>query len=265
MTVQRPFNYYGSKERMCPLIHSLIPSGPSTWVDVFCGTAIVTLKKPRHRREVINDLHGDIVNLFEVLRGGRMEELFRRIELTPYAEELLYAAYDAPEPEDPVERAWRFLLMQWFKRSGDGHRTGLRWSKSQTVSPELLWARLPGRLAEVASRLRGVCIRKADALRLIDDYDDPDCILFVDPPYVGAVGRRYAVRMVDEDHQRLALRLLSARAKVIMTMNPGTLYDDVLSGWHRHGVEVQGGGNSFKDEVILTNFETMPLWAGTAS
>lgn len=263
--VRRPLNYYGSKERLCARIHALVPPGPNTWVDLFCGSAVVTLKKPRHPREVINDLNGDVINLFDVLRGNAAPELYRRIELTPYAEDLLRRVYRLPETDDPVERAWRFLVASWFGRAGTAHKTGFRWSKRQTTSPELIWASMPIRLAVVAERLRGICIRSADALKIIDDYDTPDCVLFVDPPYPGPVGRCYAVKMSAGAHLALAERLRRCRAAVILTMNPDTPYSAILESWIEHRVKVQGGGNTAKDEIILTNFEPLPLlFGGTA-
>ena len=259
--IGRPLNYFGSKERMCLTIHALIPPGPSTWVDLFCGSGIVTLRKPRHAREVMNDLNGDVVNLFDVLRGPSSADLFRLIELTPFSEEVLYRCYDADPSGDSVERAWQFLVTSWFSRGGDAHRTGLRWSKGANVSPEMAWTRLPSRLVAVANRLRGVCIRKADALKILADYDDPDCILFIDPPYPGSVGRRYAVKMVNDQHEALAKRLATCRARVILTMNPETVYGELLRGWTETRVRVQGNGHTNKAEVIMTNFEPLPLLA----
>ncbi len=262
--VGRPLNYYGSKEKLCAAIHALIPPEPSTWVDLFCGSAIVTLKKPRHQRETINDLNRDVVNLFEVIRTDRAGELYAALELTPYSEGVLYDVYNTERDPDPVGQARRFLIESWFARGGDAHKTGFRWSKGQNTAPEMTWAKLPARLAAVAERLRGICIRNADALKLIDDYDTSDCILFVDPPYPGPVGRRYAVKMDQAAHQLLADRLLACKAKVILTMNPDTVYSRVLSNWIEHRVEVQGGGQAFKGERILTNFEPLPLLARAA-
>lgn len=265
MTVGRPLNYYGSKEKLCPVIYSLIPPGVETWVDLFCGSAVVTLKKPRHRREVINDLNGDVVNLFQVLRSGQANALFERLELTPYSEALLRQVYAAVPAEDPLARAWAFLVTSWLGRGGDAPQTGFRWSKGQTTAPELSWAKLPRRLQAVAERLRGVCIRQVDAARLIDDYDVPASLLFVDPPYPGPVGKRYAVTMTDDQHQALAERLARCRARVILTMNPDTVYSQVLTGWHVHAVAVQGGGQQTKPEVILTNYEPLPLLGAGAA
>ena len=215
----------------------------------------MTLSKPRHEREVINDLDGDVINLFGVLRGARAPELYAALELTPYAEDLLQRTYACAEmPDDPVERALHFLIRSWFGRGGDAHKTGFRWSKGRTTAPELLWARLPQRLQPVAERLRGICIRSDDALAILGHYDDPDCILFVDPPYPGDPGRRYAVRMAAAQHQELAERLAAARARVILTMRPDTLYANVLRGWNTIPVTVQGGGGRALPEVILTNY-----------
>jgi DNA adenine methylase len=99
-----------------------------------------------------------------------------------------------------------------------------------------------------------VCIRSGDALRVLDDYDTPECLIFVDPPYPGPVGRRYAVRMTAADHEALADRLSRAAARVILTMNPDTVYGSVLREWQATPVLVQGGGNAVKGEMIYTNF-----------
>lgn len=263
--IGRPLNYYGSKDKMCPQIHALIPPGMSTWVDVFCGSAIVTLRKPRHPREVINDLNDDVINLFAVLREGGAEDLYRAIELTPFSEGELYRTYDLEPTEDPVERARRFLVCSWFGRGGDNHKTGLRWSKGSTVAPEMAWARLPGRLTAVAERLRGVCIRSAEASKIVHDYDAEDCLLFVDPPYPGPVGRRYRVKMNDDAHRDFAERLRECKARVILTMSLGTVYDEVLDDWCRHSSNVITNGGTAKPEIIYTNFEPDAGLFGVAS
>ena len=254
MTVARPLNYYGSKENMCPQIHALIPTGVTTWVDVFCGSAIVTLKKFRHPKEVINDLNDDVINLYKILRDGEAEKLLSAIELTPFAQAELVAVYDAPPTDDPIEKARRFVVESWLGRGGDQHRTGFRWSKSQTVAPEIAWARLPHRLNAVAERLRGINIRKDDAFKIIADYDAEDCLLFIDPPYPGAVGRRYRHSMDESQHKRLAERLSRCRAKVILTMNADPIYRFSLSDWNRKSSQVVTNAGTVKPEFIYTNF-----------
>lgn len=260
--IGRPINYYGSKGRIAGRIIDLLPQGCDTWVDLFCGSAIVTLRKPRHKRETINDLNGDIVNLFAVLRDAdALSELLRLIELTPYAELELARVRCESHQDHPVRQAWHFLISGWMSRNGTAYKTGFRWSKGQTTAPELSWAKLPDRLAAVANRLRGVCVRSVDALELIDSYNAPNCILFVDPPYPGPVGRHYKHKMSDDQHRALAERLADCRSRVVLTMNPDTVYSEVLTGWNEHRINVTGGGANTKQEIILTNYETGPLLA----
>jgi DNA adenine methylase len=255
--IGRPLNYYGSKETMARHILALVPAGPSTWVELFCGSAVVTLNKPRHPKEVINDLNGEVINLFEVLRSPRAGELYAAIELTPFAEAEFRACQAVEMPKDPVERARVFLVASWMGRGGhgDAHRSGFRWSKMPAIAPEITWTRLPARLAAVAERLRGVSIRSTDAITLLGNYDSPDCLMFVDPPYPGPVGRRYAVKMDAAAHDRLAAALAATKARVILTMSEGTVYDSALAGWYRFPSKVVTDGGTVKPEVIMTNFE----------
>lgn len=260
--IRRPLNWYGSKERVAGAIHSLVPAGIDTWVDLFCGSAIVTLAKPRHKREVINDRDGRIVNLFNVLRDpAQAAGLYRLLELTPFAADQLRHGYDHPPSPDPVERAWHFLVESWFGRGGDAHKTGFRWSKGQTTAPERSWAELPARLAPIVDRLRGICIRNDDFRKILADYNTPGCLIYADPPYPGDVGRRYAVKMTAADHADLANALRVTPARVILSMNPGTLYDCVLSDWHRLDIPVTGGRAQTKGEVMFLNFAPNPLFA----
>ncbi len=260
--IRRPLNWYGSKERVSGDIHALIPPDIDTWVDLFCGSAIVTLAKPRHKREVINDRDGRIVNLFHVLRDPILSAgLYRLVELTPFAQDQLRQVYVNPPGPDPVERAWHFLVSAWFKRAGDANKTGFRWSKGNTNSPEQTWATLPARLAPVADRLRGICIRNEDFRKIIADYNTPTCLIYADPPYPGDVGRRYAVKMTEADHADLAQALRATHARVILSMNPGTLYDCALSDWHRMDIAVMDGNARTKGEVMFLNFDPNPLFA----
>lgn len=114
-----------------------------------------------------------------------------------------------------------------------------------------------------ADRLRGICIRSDDALKIVTDYNVPNCLLFCGPPYPGDVGRRYAVKMTGEQHLRFAQALAGSKASVILTMNPDTVYEQVLGvldGWRRLNVNVTGGRAQTKPEVIYCNFEPSPLF-----
>ena len=106
--VQSPFGYFGAKKRIAQQIIEALPPH-NAWVEGFCGSAALTLAKRPVSIEVINDLDGQIVNLFEQLRNNS-EALCRAVALTPYAREEFKLARQSDDICDPLERARRFLV-----------------------------------------------------------------------------------------------------------------------------------------------------------
>lgn len=78
-------------------------------MEPFGGGASVLLKKEPSEAEVYNDLDGDVVNLFRVLRNPESSQaLIAACALTPYSREEFTHAYG--HSEDPVERARRLVV-----------------------------------------------------------------------------------------------------------------------------------------------------------
>lgn len=103
-----PFGYYGAKNRLVrSLIEILLPH--HAWVDEFCGSAVLTLAKILAPIEVLNDRHGEVVNVFEQLRSNQ-EELCRTIALTPYARDEFHSTRHLEKAQDPIERARRIFV-----------------------------------------------------------------------------------------------------------------------------------------------------------
>ena len=99
MTPTRPvLRYMGGKWRLAPWILRHLPPH-RTYVEPFGGAASVLLRKPRAYAEIYNDLDGEIVSLFRVLRDPEAAaELVRRIALTPFAREEFDGNYIVHSP-----------------------------------------------------------------------------------------------------------------------------------------------------------------------
>lgn len=107
--------YFGGKWRLAPWIISHFPEH-TCYVEPFAGGASVLLRKPESKVEVLNDLDGEVVNFWRVLRE-QTEAFIRAVELTPFSREEASLAYQVAD--DPLERARRLFIRSWQQRGGD--------------------------------------------------------------------------------------------------------------------------------------------------
>lgn len=162
--IRRPaLRYYGGKWRLAPWIISHFPKHVN-YVEPCGGAASVLLQKPRSQLETYNDLDGNVVNFFRVLRD-RPDELIRKIRLTPWAREE-YELSKNPVP-DPVENARRFFVCGWMSISGMSFEMSTGWRsttyKEQSYSPasqNFFELTKSDALMQVANRFYGVQVEQ---------------------------------------------------------------------------------------------------------
>jgi len=263
LTAHRQF---GSKARVAHELLRLVPTDARVWVEGFAGTAAMTLAKPPHPAEHPNDLNGDIVNLFDVMRDdASLDRLCQLLELTPWAQEEFIRcrdhviAVDADAAVDAVERARRFLVASWQAIGGKQHsKTSWRLDLGRSWLTST-WSRIPLRLRAVAERLRFAHIHRKHIADLVAMFGrEPGAILFLDPPYpqhsLATHERMYSVEMTDEEHAALAEQLRGVKCRVLLTMSVGTVYSEILADWRVTPFEVRGLKNTVKTELALTNY-----------
>jgi len=106
--IKRPaLRYYGGKWNLAPWIISHLPPHHS-FIDLCGGGASVLLRKERSNLETYNDLDGNVVNFFRVLRD-EPDALIQKIKLTPWARE--EHELSRQSCEDKVESARRFFCI----------------------------------------------------------------------------------------------------------------------------------------------------------
>ena len=227
--------YPGAKWRIASWIVSLFPPHLH-YVEPYAGNAACFFTKAPARHEVLNDLNGSICTLFRVLRN-RGEELAEAILLTPWCEE----EYERVEKdwlhEDEVEHARRFLVRCWQAHGGTIYQVS-GWKHNGLnghAYPVRLWRQLPERLLATVDRLRDAEIRTQPALDLIEYYNAPDVLLYVDPPYVLSTRARkyYPFEMTDEEHIQMLDALIAHTGMVVLSGYAHPLYDERLRHWQR--------------------------------
>ena len=263
------FGWYGSKARLAPRIAEMAAAIPHrVYVEPYAGSAAVLFRKPRSPVEIINDIDGQVVNFFRVLRD-RPAGLARACRLTPYAREQYESDAECDAASD-MERARRFWARcaQSFNSGGAGRRAGWGISAKPGSNDARSAAGLAAQLEAIAERLSGVFIEHCDALDVIARYAGPDALAYADPPYLSATrtgptrSRKgdYRHELGADGHRALAAALRATAAAVLVSGYDHPLYEDLFAGWHRTEIRVtkpsanhSSAGARHTVEVIWSN------------
>jgi DNA adenine methylase len=232
------------------------------YVELFGGGASVLLRKPRSYSELYNDLDGEIVNFFRVVRD-RGNELVENLYLTSYSYEEFILSYEPVV--DPLEQALRTVTRSFMgfgsaaatqgkSTKGNNPLTGFRSNTKRTGgSPARDWMNYPDALINIIDRLRGVTIENRNALEIIPTHDSESTLFYADPPYLPSVrdyGRDYQYGMTEEDHVRLAEKLNWVKGMVIVSGYHSDLYDELYKGWIRREKSTYADGAQPRTEVL---------------
>ncbi|MBL1231101.1 MAG: DNA adenine methylase [Flavobacteriales bacterium] len=262
--INAPFGYFGSKNKIALQLCSELPPH-NCWVEAFCGSAALTLRKKPAPIEVINDIDSEIVNFFEQLRNN-YDALCNTIELTPYAEQELINARIPKENISDLERARRFLVQSMMAINGlfGEARGGFSYSDSYSRNGHDArvnrWNNLPERLKLVVTRLKKVRIENKDALKLLQKYRyRPATLVYLDPPYLGNRTNGYTIDANDESFHVKLLKLSNkAKCMIFISGYENELYNSILTkeeGWEKKTIET-----TTKDSKGKAHNRTEVVW-----
>lgn len=255
--IARPvMRWQGGKFRLASWLLSFFPPH-NIYVEPYSGAASVLMLKPRAQIECYNDLDGDVVAVFRVLRDPvSAQELRRRLALTAFAQSELDWSYEAPA--DPVDAAHRMIVRSFLGHGSDaatracraGFRSGI------TGNAALDWAAYPDQVPAFAQRLSGVVITNDPALDVIARMDTPQTLFYLDPPPLQTDDRdshRARFGMTAEDYRQLAVVLRQVRGRVVLSCATADLGDDALPDWQRFDLQQRLDGGERRTESLWIN------------
>lgn len=258
--VNAVMKYPGAKWSVANWVIGHFPQHRS-YLEPFFGSGAILFNKPRSSIETVNDLDGDVVNLFYWIRTAP-ERLAQAVHWTPYAREVYDRAWAAQYTEtDPFHRAVDFYvrLMMGHGFRTTGERVG--WKNDvqgrEKAYAAKYWCEAPGVIFKAAERLRGVQIECRPAVELISRFNFPNVLIYADPPYLlGARhGKQYRHEMTDADHQDLLYVLKAHKGPVVLSGYDSDLYNDALRGWYKDETSSIAQTSGKRREVIWMNFE----------
>ena len=230
------------------------------YVEPFGGSAAVLLRKPRSYGEVYNDMDGDVVTVFQVLRDPALaDRLQQAVALTPFSRAEFAACADMSGINDPVELSRRFLVrsLQGFGSNSVHQSSGFRaCTKRDGSIPVHDWVRWPSRVPALTERLRGVVIENRDYEAVMSAHDGADTLHYVDPPYVldaRCKKNTYHHDFENIDHARLSACLHDMTGMVVLSGYQSALYETLFADWQRVDCETMADGARPRTESLWLN------------
>jgi len=250
--------YPGRKWKLAKWIIGFFPQHHS-YLEPFFGSGAVLFNKPRSNIETINDMDGNVVNLFEWIKRDP-ERLAHEIYWTPYARQVYEDAF-AAVPEDSFEKAVNFYIRlnmgHGFRTTGDkvGWKNDIQGRERAYAAQD--WVHLSEKIMQAAERLRGVQIENKAAVELIQRFNYPNVLVYADPPYVLSTrnGKQYRHEMDNAAHADLLEALLAHEGPVILSGYDNPLYQEMLKDWHQEQKESRTQSLMIKTETLWMNFE----------
>ena len=259
------FGWYGGKFSHLNWLLPLLPDSKH-YCEPFGGSAAVLINKSPSEIETYNDLDGDVVNFFKVLRSDH-EELIQQILLTPFSrEEFIEACSLENETLSDLERARLFFVRARQVRTGLAQTASNgRWanclltSRSGMSGAVSRWLGSVDGLLEISSRLLRVQIEHDKAINIIQRYDSEHTLFYCDPPYPHASrgdSKAYKHEMTDNQHIELAFFLNNVKGKVAISGYECDLMNRLYYGWNKNYAPTKKAMSIKKDrtEVLWTNY-----------
>ncbi|WP_438447429.1 DNA adenine methylase [Gorillibacterium sp. sgz5001074] len=259
-----PLIWFGGKGKVAKQIIRHMPEH-KIYIEPFGGAAHVISQKPRVSHEVYNDIDGLVVNF--LLKVRELPEWMQQAcESLPYSRELYERWKREAMPIDEFQRAVRFFYLNRGGISAGNAKinsTGWRHSTSSNNNPATGYISACSIFTEFAERMKGVMIENTDFREIIEKYDAPDALFYVDPPYIGRE-KYYAGGFTERDHRDLAAMLNKIEGKAIVSYYQDPMLDELYSGWNRETFQnprqvVNGGVFNQAEELLLMNYDNRQM------
>jgi len=247
--------WIGGKRRLAKHILPLFPEH-TCYVEPFCGAAALYFLKAPTKVEVLNDVNGELVNLYRVVRH-HLEEFVRQFKWALTSRQIFKWLQITPEETlTDIQRAARFFYLQ--KMAFGGKVEGQTFGTSTTSGPKLNLLRLEEDLSAAHLRLSRTYIENLDWAACITKYDREHTLIYCDPPYWGTEG--YGVDFGLHQYQRMGDLAKTVQGRMIISVNDIPEMHEAFAGLHIERVAINytvGGGGRSKaksGELIIRNW-----------
>jgi len=219
-----PFGRTGGKYKSYKRIIDLFPEH-TRYAEIFGGSGVVLLNKPRVGNEMFNDIEGGLIAFYRCIQDpDLLKRLSAKLEVTVHSRDFWYWCKDSTGV-DLVDKAFKWFYVTRFSFGQQGRAFGRTLGKQNGDANKILSTLKD--LPEIHQRLKGVTIENLGFRRLMDEYDHEDTLFYLDPPYQDTFQYIYEHRFSDEDHKDLLRLIQNCKGRVALSGYANSLYDSV--------------------------------------
>lgn len=254
MQVKPVIPWVGGKSRLLKHLLPLIPEH-KTYVEPFGGGAAMLFAKEPTKVEVLNDINGELINLYRVVQN-HLEEFIRQFKYALTSRLVFqWETMKSPETLTDIQRAARFFYLQ--KNAFGGKVKSPTFGVSKVSPPRFNILRIEELLSNAHLRLARVLIENIEWQLCISKYDSEESFFFCDPPYWKTEG--YGVDFSWQNYEALRSQLTTIEGKMLITLNNHPDILELFKGFIVDAKDIKytvGGNKSIKasSEVFITNY-----------
>lgn len=262
MSAQPIIPWIGGKRRLADRIFPLFPAH-SCYVEPFAGgAALFFLRGHPAEVEVLNDINGDLVNLYRVVQN-HLEEFVRQFKWALSSRQVFkWLQITRPETLTDIQRAARFYYLQ--QHAFGGKVDGQTFGTATTTPPGLNLLRLEESLSAAHLRLSNVYIEHLPWQECLQKYDREHTLFYMDPPYWETEG--YGVDFGIEQYREMALLLGQLKGKAIISLNDHPQIREIFAAYHIEATDIRytvGGGQGVaRGEILIFSWDVQAQPAG---
>lgn len=248
--------WVGGKSHLTDRIIPLLPEH-RCYCEVFAGAAWMLFRKEESRVEVINDINSDLVTLYRVVKH-HLEEFVRTLKWLLVARDEFerFLATD-PATLTDIQRAVRFYYVM---KTGYGARLRSPSFGSAASAPSRFnLLRIEEELSAAHLRLARVYVENRPFQEVIQRFDRPDTLFYVDPPYWGCEDYYGKEVFSREDFTVLRDQLAAVKGRFVMSINDTpeirALFGDFTLRKVPTKYSLAKAGNQSVTELLVLNYK----------
>lgn len=247
-----PLPWKGGKSQLRKQIIEMFPDHVC-YTEPFFGMGWVYFGKAPSKVEVINDVNGEVINLFRMIKY-HSDEIQRLMEYEVSARDQFdyYQAINIKQLTE-IQRAIRFMFIISQSFGGMGKTFG--YGTQGRPKPQIFDT---DQLKHIKARLRNTYIENKPFLDIIQRYDRSHTLHFCDPPYFATSG--YEHDFTDQDHILLRDILKNVKGNFLLTIDDHPEVRALYKGFNiletevRYSVSRENKGRRNFKELIISNF-----------